>query len=248
MQIITGFLVAILTSYISFTNQLAEHVITWFPGEDSSLVAQNKETSNWPKLPSVFQTVPDILLRSIDFQRASVGDAVITSLYTTDPLEAIVNIFCTFITPTSIRTTTGTGFFVHSDGVIITNAHVAQYLLLESTDLLGNAECTVRKGNPAVAAYRAELLYIPPAWVQKNAALIDAAAPMGTGGRNYALLYGSGSLTSEPLPARFPALNLATESMPRSSAGLAVTVAGYPAVNIGSSGFGNTLTPQSAPT
>lgn len=253
MHFITDFLVAGLVVYISFTNQLANNILALF-GTDTNLPLAAEEapqTAFLPALPSLFGSsgiIPDILLRSAEYQRASVIDSTIPSTYVADPLDALVNIYCTFVTKDTIRTTTGTGFFVHSDGVIITNAHVAQYLLLETTDLLGEAECVIRQGNPAVAKYKVELLYLPPAWIQQNAAVIDAAAPMGTGERDYALLYVSEPLTEEPLPARFPALAVDTELLPHTIKGEPVEAAGYPATDLIANGASTPLIPKKATT
>src|SRR5690606_9170954 len=126
-----------------------------------------EEASPISTLPSRYQaSLPTILRDSSAYQRAAVlGSSEEKSAATaTNTIDALVNIYCTFVTATHIRTTTGTGFFVNSNGVILTNAHVAQFLLLEKTDALGEAECLIRTGNPAAPRYHAELLYIPPAW------------------------------------------------------------------------------------
>lgn len=250
MHYITDFLVAGLVVYISFTNQLADNLIALLGTDANTKIATEEapQTAFLPSLPSFFGSgiIPDILLQSQPYQQANIISAPVPSIYTTDPLEALVNIYCTFVTKDTIRTTTGTGFFVHSDGVIMTNAHVAQYLLLETTDLLGEADCVIRQGNPAVAKYRVELLYLPPAWIQKNAAVIDAAAPTGTGERDYALLYVSESLAGEPLPARFPALAVDTELLSHSIKGEAVEAAGYPATDFIANGASTPLIPRKA--
>jgi S1-C subfamily serine protease len=75
-------------------------------------------------------------------------------------------------------------------------------------------------------------LYIPPAWITRNAALIDDPKPMGTGERDYALLYVTESMTSEPLPARFPALAFDNRPLALSTVGSQVVAAGYPAANL----------------
>ncbi len=251
MQIFVDILVAIITSYLAFSNFLAGQIANLLPNQESKPLAtleeSKEETSLLPSLPSIFNTdnIPDILLRNKEYQQASLAES--TQNRTVDnPLQAIVNIFCTFTTPTSIRTTTGTGFFIHSDGVILTNAHVAQYLLLEKTELLGDAECLVRTGNPAKAEYRAELLYIPPTWVQKNASLIDASLPTGTGERDYALLYVSESITDTPLPAHFSALAVDTDFLPITAKGQEVTASGYPATDLIKHGANTPLLPKLA--
>lgn len=253
MQFITDFLVAGLVVYISFTNQIADNILALLDNDATAPIASEEaqQTAFLPSLPSLFGSngiIPDILLKSTEYQQASVIDSTTQSTYVEDPLKALVNIYCTFVTKDTIRTTTGTGFFVHSDGVIITNAHVAQYLLLETTDLLGEADCVIRQGNPAIAKYRVELLYLPPAWIQQNADVIDSVAPTGTGERDYALLYVSESLTDEPLPARFPALAVDTELLPHTIIGEAVEAAGYPATDLIANGASTPLIPKKAST
>ncbi len=121
---------------------------------------------------------------------------------------------------------------MHSDGVIITNAHVAQYLLLGATDALGEAECIVRQGTPAKPKFQAQLLYIPPTWVEENAVLIDDSAPTGTGERDYALLYVTKTIDGSPLPAEFPALAIDSDLLPRNIKNDEVKAAGYPATDL----------------
>lgn len=245
-------LITAMVAYLSFTNYLADNIIALFgtPEEVKTELVETVEPkkSLLSSLPTFFDknTIPDILLKSAEYQKASVIESGVDSTYVNEPIDALVNIFCTFTTPTSIRTTTGTGFFVHSEGVIMTNAHVAQYLLLETTNLLGEAECLIRQGNPAVAKYKAELLYIPPAWVQKNAAIIDAEIPTGTGERDYALLYVSSSVTEEPLPARFPALALDPDLLAHNTKNVRVKLAGYPATDLLRNGAGTSLIPKQA--
>ena len=237
MQFIIDIAGVILTAYLAFTNNLADKILTYFPVEEEEVMEESEDVTETSlrSLPSLFgsQGLPDVLLRSVEYQRASAVTAVTENERTvTNPDEALVNIFCTFTSPTTIRTTTGTGFFVHSEGVILTNAHVAQYLLLGATDTLGEAECIVRQGTPAEPRYRADLLYIPPTWVQENASLITAAVPTGTGERDYALLYVTETVSGDPLPESFAALDVNTELLPRTIKGESVVAAGYPATDL----------------
>jgi S1-C subfamily serine protease len=249
MSIFLEVIVYILTTYLAITNSLATFISEVVPSDTVS--THNEQSSgSMVELPSILkQSIPDILLRNSEYQNAALGAAAgLTGTTTEDPLEALVNIYCTFKTDRYIRTTTGTGFFIDPDGVIMTNAHIAQFLLLEKTDSFGDAECIVRTGSPAASKYTADLLYIPPTWVQENAELIDDSAPMGTGERDYALLYVSGTTNNEPLPAEFPALSFNSDLLPTSVREETVTAAGYPAGDLIRNGASTDLLARKADT
>jgi Trypsin-like peptidase domain len=247
--LIEGF-VFILVSYISFTNTLAGYIEAILPGESSEQEMSEQADGEFVLLPSLFEnTIPNVLLESSEYQAAALGAAAgLTEATVTDPQSAIVNIFCTFTTKEYIRTTTGTGFFIDPDGIIMTNAHIAQFLLLEKTDSFGDAECIVRNGSPARARYNADLLYIPPAWVQENSSMINDSVPMGTGERDYALLYVSSDVDGWPLPAKFPALPFEDDLLPTSVRGDAVVAAGYPAKDLLQQGVSSDLPSKIATT
>lgn len=176
------------------------------------------------------ETIPEILLKNSSYQQASLISSQTGRYFEPSPIEdALVNIYCTQKTSEGIKTTTGSGFFIDPAGVIMTNAHVAQFLLLELVEDEVEAECIVRTGSPATAQYEANLLYISPAWIQKHAALIDAKNPKGTGERDFALLFISAGLENRPLPARFPSLLLNTSPLTPKDIGTTVTLGGYPA-------------------
>jgi S1-C subfamily serine protease len=262
MQLLLDLLVACLVGYLALTNLLAEQLLKIIPHEsplhDSTLVM----TETWDdgsdvlatvrSLPSRLRAIPTLLRDNAAFQQATVIASMeteeSTATYTRDPLDALVNIFCTFATNEYIRTTTGTGFFIDHDGVILTNAHVAQFLLLAKAEAYTDANCVVRSGNPAMPRYEAELLYLPPAWIQDNAAEFQNAIPMGTGERDYALLYVHRSHDGSPLPARFPALRVNTDLLPVRIRNDAVSAAGYPAQNLRTTGSSASLVPVSAET
>lgn len=252
MSFLTETLVAVFTAYVAFTNTLALQIISWIEPTsetESTLVLEEENGSFLNHLPSSFASIPDLLKNSASYQQAALSGATgLTDPTTTDPLDAIVNIFCTFRTSAYIKTTTGTGFFIDADGVIMTNAHVAQFLLLAQTDDAGDASCTVRSGNPASPQYTASLLYIPPAWIQENAAVLNDAQPMGTGERDYALLYVDSSVTGEPLPTAFPALPFSSELLSTRVRNAAVVAAGYPAGDLLAWGADTDLIPRSADT
>ncbi|MBI4087812.1 trypsin-like peptidase domain-containing protein [Candidatus Kaiserbacteria bacterium] len=112
---------------------------------------------------------------------------------------ALVNILC-MPQNGSLRPISGSGVIIDPRGVILTNAHVAQYVLLSESPQV-DLSCFIRDGSPAAAHWRATVLYIPPAWVEVHASDIKVARPTGTGEYDYALLLISDSLDGSPLPA-----------------------------------------------
>ena len=125
---------------------------------------------------------------------------------------AVVNILCTAGSSAALSPMSGSGVVVDSRGVILTNAHVAQFFLLRDYPTAGNVQCMIRTGSPARALYHAELLYLSPAWVAQNAAQITSSAPTGTGENDFAFLRITG--TTNPagtLPASFPRLPMSSE-------------------------------------
>jgi len=244
MQTLQDIIIAFIMGYIGLTNQLAYFIQSHFNPEEAGTenkIALQAETDR-------ISLIPDVLLRSLEYQQASLIESNTPTYgsYTHNPEEALVNIFCTLTTNDTIRTTTGTGFFIDERGVILTNAHVAQFLLLKNTDRFKSINCVVRTGSPAVARYSAELLYISPAWVQKHAVDISNATPLGTGERDYALLYIANSLTGEELPSVFPALKTKTELLPISIKDTEVLAAGYPATSLFTDGRAGLFTPAAA--
>lgn len=217
----------------------------------------NEKDGNINYLPSRYEKggpIPDILLRNPQYQRAAVVEGIGTS---TSPIanlpveeqirEAIVNIFCTYRDDTRIRATAGSGVFIDPRGVILTNAHIAQFLLLSGPGSEPQTRCVIRQGNPAVPRYEADLLYISPLWIRENAALIDSPNPMGTGERDYALLYVSEALDGD-LPLSFPALTVNSRQLRPTDKDRDVLAAGYPAEILRSEGPRADLIPKVANT
>jgi len=143
---------------------------------------------------------------------------------------ALINIFCTTDSGGFFRPISGSGVLIHEKGVILTNAHVAQYFLLRNASS-NQVTCTGRVGNPAKATYLLEPLYISPAWIEENAESIVSENPLGTGEYDYALLAITGTLqnaTDLTLPLHVPLSN-----QKYTPPGTAVYIGGYPAGFIG---------------
>lgn len=83
--------------------------------------------------------------------------------------KALVNITCEIKMTRSIAHTSGSGVFISPKGYIITNAHVAQYLLLKNYPHKGATTCVVRMGSPAVSRYDTKLVFLSSDWMYSRA-------------------------------------------------------------------------------
>ncbi len=144
----------------------------------------------------------------------------------TSTRAALVNILCLTGGGTSLSPISGSGVIIDGRGVILTNAHVAQYFLLRNFPTPNNVQCTIRTGSPAKNTYNAELLYLPPAWVEANASQIIARQGTGTGENDYAFLLITSRTDNAPLPTHVSTLPLTTDPPQR---GEQVLLASYPA-------------------
>ena len=119
---------------------------------------------------------------------------------------ALVNIICYAPAESGLHSISGSGVIVDSKGIILTNAHIAQYFLLYSRGI----SCTIRAGSPASDRYEAAIIYISPAWITTNATILTQENPTGTGEYDFAFL----AITkpapgASALPSSFPSIPLA---------------------------------------
>jgi len=144
--------------------------------------------------------------------------------------EALVNIVC-IPHSSSLWGISGSGVIIDERGVILTNAHIGQYFILENYPKENSITCEIKTGNPARTTYRAKLLFIPPEWVSKHAKTVRDPNPIATGENDYALLLITNSASPSSLPFSFPFLkiNLKEDNALESE----VLAAGYPASIIG---------------
>lgn len=143
----------------------------------------------------------------------------------TDLADSIVNILCVYETSEYRRTVSGTGFMISKDGAILTNAHVAQFLLLKDIEAVKDVSCTVRVGNEAADTFSAGLLYISPTWLIKHADIITSQDPRGSGENDFALLY---LIDQNEQTPDFPFIPVSFESSTSEIKGQTVILVGYP--------------------
>lgn len=176
-------------------------------------VTPTATTSEASKAPSPYSTAPE------SFDEIAVGTRA-----------ALVNILC-MPQSGSLKPISGSGVLISPAGVILTNAHVAQYVLL-SEDRRIDLSCVIKTGTPAKSEWRAAVLYIPPVWVNTHHTELNQDRVSGTGEHDYALLKITGDMQGNPVNEPLPYLpietreNVAFEGDP-------VLVAGYPAELVG---------------
>lgn len=237
--------VALFSVYIAVTGTLAEGVrgsleyFGWYTDDSPEIVELVEEEFLMPP-PSASQSSPNfarILLDNLAYQEAAVIST--TQASRTEGSEAtiedaLVNIICTYKAGNETRTTTGSGAFIDAQGVILTNAHVAQFLLLPG------ATCRIRQGSPARDRYEANLLYLSPLWVGAHAGEIDTPNPSMTGEHDYALLFVTEAVAGE-LPDTFPSLRFDAALQDADNL-RELRAAGYPGTTFGIGGPSTSLT------
>lgn len=160
-------------------------------------------------------------------------------------LEATVNLYCRVKVGNKEVSTTGSGVIIDPRGIILTNAHVAQYFLLNGEDSKLETECNVRTGSPAKEKYKAKVLYISSKWLQVNAEKSVKDSAKSTGEHDFALLYIT-EATRGKLPTTFPTAALGVTTAIKK--GDQVMVAGYPTGNLKYKEVKNKLKVQTAST
>ncbi len=139
---------------------------------------------------------------------------------------AMVNILCIVNNGQSVS---GTGVVIDERGVVLTNAHVGQYVLL--SEVSQNITCTARVGAPAQSAWKLRTLFMPSTWVDAHAKDLRSPQPTGTGEHDYSLLLLAPLPTvSTPPPIRHLAYDT-REGVPFE--GDPVLLASYPAGFVG---------------
>ncbi len=136
--------------------------------------------------------------------------------------QATINILCTLKSGNQIAYFSGSGVVIDPSGVILTNAHVAEHVLLEQA---GRESCSIRTGSPAVESYKAIVIFLPDAWIESNKFNIGMQAITGTGENDYAFLALTSrtSRSAPDVPLPFIPINASSPNT-----GSSIIMAGYP--------------------
>lgn len=213
------------------TEKTATSTIPPKTGEAKTNPKQNTETQTTPKVPA-----PQVVLPASPVSIPPVSQ-IYPNLNDLNSLvrESVVNIFCTTNFGDALRAITATGVIIDPRGVVLTNAHVGQYYLLRNYAGPNSIDCVIRTGSPAKPAYRGELIFISPKWVEDNKENLKAQEPLGTGENDFALIYINKNIDSTEATSTFPALDTITDDVSIDRSGLIDhVVAGYPASLLGS--------------
>jgi len=209
-------LISIILTPIVFVFNLSKPEIYTAPISTTSPIVNEKSTTTKPvvkkeKTTTTQKNIPKIKTVAKTELKSTTTKPVITpsqvenepipdfAIINTNARKTIVNIFCTTkygeLSPIS-----GTGVIINSDGLILTNAHIAQYFLLKDFREKGYLNCVARTGSPAYPKYNLELVYISQNWVKANKGLLKDQNPKGTGEDDFAFLKITGMIDSSNLP------------------------------------------------
>lgn len=182
-----------------------------------------------PKPPAPPQVDPAPIAEVIETITAP-ASATTSALSLNDRVRgSVVNIICTASAP--LNAISASGVVIDPKGIILTNAHVAQYFLLKNYPAPNSVDCVIRTGSPAQSKYTAELAFLPPSWIQKNAHKIKDENPTGNGEHDYALVRITGTVNPQAsLPASLPYLPVGAVNIVQ---GQSTLTAGYPAGFLG---------------
>ena len=210
-------------------SQVVEAVATTAPIQKKKIATSTSPVPVAPAAPVATSPAPE------SAPSASSGDSGLDAAATA-LRGALVNIICYVPFGSGLHSISGSGIIIDAKGVILTNAHIAQYFLLADR----GASCTIRTGSPATDRYKAALMYLPPAWISANASVITQAQPSGTGEYDFALLAITKSATAASLPGAFSFVPLAVQPP---GAGTPVVIASYGAQFLQSSQIQSALSP-----
>jgi hypothetical protein len=166
------------------TSQTIKPIETKIVSTSTKKVAVVKTKSSTTTKPNATTEKPKEAEKGIDISKLPPPDFENINNYSR---KAVVNILCS-TKGAELSPTSGTGVIINPKGIILTNAHIAQYFLLKDFRQKDYVSCVIRTGSPAYPTYKAELMYISPTWIGQNKGLLKQVIQRGTGENDFAFL------------------------------------------------------------
>lgn len=189
-RLFLGFLVIVLTIALHHPWHTNTPLATHSKNTGGMLAAAHTAAS------TTARSVPDPQEPPTDDVEPSQTVMVEKGMYSTPPYTldavnqqvrpAVVNILCT-ATGNDLNPISGSGVIISGNGLVLTNAHIGQYVLLQDASPIA-IECFVRSGSPARTEWKPRIVYISNDWVSSHAKDIRIARPTGTGENDFSLL------------------------------------------------------------
>lgn len=192
------------------------------PIPPTPIITPTKETPSLKNIP-----VPSISLPQItDEINRGISLGEWSNIYNNSK-QSVVNIFCVSTKGNMVSISTGSGVILNSNGIILTNSHVAENFLIP------NKDCSIRQGEIATDKYKASLVYINESWLKINAGVLFSQGGRGTGENDFALLSINSNNDGTAIDSNIPHTNINQENLTEQSVGKKILVAGYPAGTLG---------------
>lgn len=155
--------------------------------------------------------------------------------------NSIVNVYCSIQNGRNVKVITGSGVVIDPRGIVLTNAHVGQFPLLQDSSIAQNMDCSIRTGSPVNKTYGVKTLYVSKDWINTHYRNISQINFSETGEADIAILQIVDKATGTATNKTFDYL-LLSSSAP--SINDQISIASYPADILGINGVNSLLTVQ----